>query len=103
MQNEIHETSEGFIFAIIDGLQAKMRLKNQDSVFRLYSDDTESLIEDENNINDALRDGEKFGAEIGLKSELLQEFEQGEQNRFRNNDFRSFDEWLNDKINVILE
>lgn len=103
MQNEIHETTEGFIFAIIDGLQAKMRLKNQESVFRLHTDYTESLIEDENDINDTLRDKDKFGAEIGFKSELLQEFEEGEQNRFRNNDFRNFEEWLNDKINVILE
>lgn len=103
MQNEIHETSEGFIFAIIDGLQAKMRLKNQESVFRLHSDDTESLIEDENEILDTILDKDNLGVEIGLKSELLQEFEEGEQNRFRNNDFRSFEEWLNDKINVILE
>lgn len=102
MQNEIHET-DGFIFAIIDGLQAKMRLKNQESVFRLYSDDTESLIEHENEITDTLLDKDKFGVEIGFKPSLLQEFEQGEQNRFRNNDFRSFEEWLNDKINVILE
>lgn len=102
MQNEIQET-DGFIFATIDGLQAKMRLKNQESVFRLHSDYTESLIEDENDINDTLRDGEKLGVEIGFKPSLLQEFEQGEQNRFRNNDFRDFDEWLNDKINVILE
>ena len=102
MQNEIQET-DGFIFATIDGLQAKMRLKNQESVFRLHSDDTESLIEHENEITDTLLDNDKFGVEIGLKSELLQEFEEGEQNRFRNNDFRDFEEWLNDKINVILE
>jgi len=25
------------------------------------------------------------------------EFEEGAQNRFRNNDYRSFEEWLNDK------
>lgn len=30
---------------------------------------------------------------------LLEEFEEGAQNRFRNNDYRSFEEWLQDKEN----
>lgn len=32
-------------------------------------------------------------------SELLEEFEEGAQNRFRNNDFRSFEDWKEDKLN----
>lgn len=32
-------------------------------------------------------------------SELLEEFEEGAQNRFRNNDHRSFEEWKEDKLN----
>jgi len=30
-------------------------------------------------------------------NQLLQEFIEGEQNRFRNNDYRSFEEWVADK------
>ena len=39
--------------------------------------------------------------EIGIEndSELLEEFEEGAQNRFRNNDFRSFEQWKEDKLN----
>lgn len=37
--------------------------------------------------------------EIKNDDELLEEFEEGEQNRFRNNDFRSFEEWKSDKLN----
>jgi len=32
-------------------------------------------------------------------SELLEEFEEGAQNRFRNNYHRSFEEWKEDKLN----
>ena len=104
MQNEIHETSEGFIFAIVEEQEVREAFKANESIyFVLYDDDTEALIESEEDINNAIHNGNKFGAEIGFKSELLQEFEEGEQNRFKNNDFRSFEEWLNDKINVILE
>lgn len=31
---------------------------------------------------------------IGIEDELLQEYEEGAQNRFRNNDNTSFEEWL---------
>lgn len=104
MQNEIHETTEGFIFAIVEEQEVREAFKvNESLYFVLYDDDTEALVESEEDIDEAIRNGNKFGAEIGFKSILNLEFKEGEQNRFRNNDFRSFEEWLNDKINVILE
>ena len=33
------------------------------------------------------------------EEDLFEEFEEGEQNRFRNNDHRSFEEWKEDKLN----
>jgi len=103
MQNEIQEI-DGFIFAIIDESEVKDSFSNNEhDYYILHNDGTKSSIEDENHINEAILNGNKFGAAIGLKSTLVEEFEEGEQNRFRNNDFRSFEEWLNDKINVILE
>lgn len=100
--NEI-KIVDGFIFAIIDSDLAFDRLKNCECVYRLHSDNTETLLQDENEIIDTLANNDFLGVEIGHKKELKQEFEEGEQNRFRNNDKRNFDEWLDDKINVILE
>lgn len=94
---------DGFIFAVIDKETAKDRLKNCECIYRLHSDDTESLIEDENELNDALLDNDKIGVEIGKESEFILEFQDGSQNRFRNNDERNFNQWLDDKINLILE
>ena len=34
---------------------------------------------------------------IQQSKELINEFEEGAQNRFRNNDYRSFEEWMEDK------
>ena len=94
---------DGFLFAIINEETAKDMLENCESFYVLHEDGTESLAEDENNINTALNFGEKFGIEIGFLKDLEKEFEEGKQNRFRNNDKRDFNQWLDDKINVILE
>lgn len=40
-----------------------------------------------------------YNVDFENDSELLEEFEEGEQNRFRNNDFRSFEQWKEDKLN----
>ena len=93
---------DGFLFAIIDEETATERLKNCESFYVLHEDGTESQTEDENDINTALNFGEKFGIEIGFLKDLEKEFEEGKQNRFRNNDTRDFNQWLDDKINVIL-
>ena len=94
---------DGFLFAIIDEETAKDMLKNCESFYVLHEDGTESLAEDGNDINTALNFGEKLGIEIGFLKDLKEEFEEGEQNRFRNNDKRDFNQWLEDKINLILE
>ena len=94
---------DGFLFAIIDEETAKDMLKNCESFYVLHEDGAESQAEDEEDINTALNFGEKFGIEIGFLKDLEKEFEEGEQNRFRNNDKRDFNQWLNDKINVMLE
>lgn len=94
---------DGFLFAIIDEETAKDMLKNCELFYVLHEDGTESLAEDENDINTALNFGEKLGIEIGFLKDLKEEFEEGEQNRFRNNDKRDFNQWLEDKINLILE
>ena len=86
----------GFIFAIINEETAKERLKNNASVFVLHEDGTETQAENENDINTALKLDEKFGVEIGIYKDLRKEFEE----RFR---IKDFFEWLDDKINIILQ
>lgn len=93
----------GFLFAIIEEETAKNRLKNQDEVFILHNDETETLAEDENSINTALNFGELLGIELGLLTELQNDFEEGEQNRFRNNNNISFDKWLEDKMENLID
>jgi len=46
-----------------------------------------------------MKDFIKVLQQIGIDgyNELLKEFEEGVQNRFRNNDYRSFEEWVEDK------
>lgn len=92
----------GFLFAIIDEETAKNRLKNQDEVFILHNDGTETLAEDENCINTAINLNELLCFELGLLTELQNDFKEGEQNRFRNNNNISFDEWLNNKIDSLI-
>ena len=64
---------DGFLFAIIDEETAKDMLKNCEPFFVLHEDGTESLAEDENDINTALNFGEKFGIEIGFLKDLEKE------------------------------
>lgn len=92
---------DGFIYAIINPEEAKEKLKSGDSIFRLYEDGTESLIEDENDLNDAFIDKNQIGIEIDFESELIKEYTEGEQNRFRNNNWISFENWLENKIENI--
>jgi hypothetical protein len=89
---------DGFIYAIINQEQARQKFKSCDCVYILYDDGTESLIEDENELQDAITNKRCIGIEIGLKSVLLSEYEEGEQNRFRNNDETTFNEWLETKL-----
>lgn len=91
---------DGFIFAIINKEEAKDKFEQNEVVYRLYEDDTEGqiLFDIEVEEEDAI-----FGISVGFEREFKEEFEDEAQNRFRNNDKRNFDQWLDDKINLILE
>jgi len=93
--------TDSYYFIILDEEEAKERFLNNESVFLLYDDDTEGKIlfeEEFDGHNDNV-----FGVSFGFKDAFIKEYEEGKQNRFRNNDKRNFDEWLNDKVNVFLE
>lgn len=90
-------TQDGFMFVIITPNEAKEKFESI-KLFKLFSDDTESQIESVNDLNDAIDLNISIGFEMGRKSDLLEEFQEGEQNRFRNNNDLSFHEWLEQKI-----
>lgn len=92
---------DGFLFAIIDEETAKKVFNSKNIVYQLYDDDTEAQVLFEEEFND--HNDNVFGIELGFLKDLEEEFEEGEQNRFRNNDKRDFNQWLSDKINVMLE
>jgi len=47
-------------------------------------------------LEEAYEDEAYYYTEWETEAELLQEFEEGEQNRFRNNDLRTIEQWLED-------
>jgi hypothetical protein len=92
---------DGFIFAVINEETAKERFENNETVFKLYDDGTEAEVTHEEEFTN--HNDDVFGVSIGFEKEFKEEFEEGAQNRFRNNDNRDFNQWLDDKINLILE
>ena len=85
---------EGFVFAIISENQAIQRLKQCRAIYRLHSDNTESLIEDENDINDTIKDNDLFVIEVGSKIHLFYEFLKDKTAEKTN-----FSKWLDIKVN----
>jgi len=92
---------DGFIFAIINKEEAKEKFEQNEVIYQLYDDDTEGQIMFEEEFND--HNDNVFGISIGFLKDFKEEFQDEAQNRFRNNDNRNFDQWLDDKINLILE
>ncbi len=66
-------------------------------------DDAEAQIFTEEEFREVRALNGKIGVELGLLSELQEEFEEGEQNRARNNNKISFDEWIEEKAELIME
>lgn len=85
----------GFLFKIIDLETAKEMFLDKETVFVLYEDNTEGQVIFEEEFND---ENLTFGVEIGHLKTLREDFKEGEQNRFRNNNNISFEQWLENKI-----
>ena len=94
-------TPDNFVFAIINE-QAQDIYTSGLEIYKLFSDGGESLILNEHELNDAIDLKIDLGIEIGFLTDLKAEFEEGEQNRFRNNDFKDFDQWLEEKAQRII-
>ena len=94
-------TQDGFMFAILEPKEAKENFESMD-LFKIFSDNTEDRIESLNDLNDAIDLNISIGYEIGRKADFLEEFQEGEQNRFRNNNDISFNEWLEQKIDNLI-
>lgn len=84
----------GFIWAILSVEEAK-EMFEEDSVYTLYPDGTEALIETYEDFKIAKFDGQEFGLELGHEKELLSDWQ---ESCARNNDKRSFDAYLESLI-----
>lgn len=83
---------EGFIFAIIENEKAKELIGG---IYRLHQDDTESLIENENDLNNTITSGDLIGIEIGHEITFVNDFLEKES--------ISFIEFMDQKIKAIIK
>jgi len=75
--------------------QTALELWENECPLYYVREDAEGLIEDEEDLQQAISHNSVCIDDSYLWRE---EFEEGEQNRHRNNDFISFDEWVEQKI-----
>ena len=91
-------TKDGFLFAIIPHEEAKENFDNL-QIFKLFPDDVESLINNYRELYDAIDLGIVLGAEIGDIEALRSDYAEA---KARNNENRSFEYWIDGKIENLL-
>lgn len=93
------ETGEPYHWIGIDEETARALFENGIGDLFFVRETAEGMIEDEAGLEEAIG----FNA-VGIDGSWLwqEEYEEGAQNRFRNNDNRSFEQWVEDKINSLL-
>ena len=65
-------TKDGFVWLIVpDDLAMEMWKSKDASLYILYDDDSEKLVETDWQIRSAIRDREQIGVEIGFVKDLL--------------------------------
>jgi hypothetical protein len=82
----------------IDEETARLLYEKNESLFYVR-EDAEGLIEDDEDLESAI---EHDSVSIGESYLWREEYEEGAQNRARNNDFTSFEEWVEKKIESYL-
>ncbi len=95
-------TKDNFVWALLTPEEAK-ELQFTHEIFKLFSDDNEAIIESDQDLSDAIDLNIQLGLEVGSMKELEQEYDEGAQNRYRNNDKTSFAEWLENKSELTKE
>jgi hypothetical protein len=90
---------DNFIFALLEVSEAEEVYKeNKAEIFKLYNDDTESVVTHEAEILES--PDFVFGICIGFEKELKDDYN---EDTARHNESRSFDLWLEARINSLIE
>lgn len=97
---KIH-TVEGFIWAVVkDGYEAECALDNDLELYSLFEDGSESLITDNQDLTTCFENCCTVGFELGFESVLLSEWYESREKTFES---RSFERWLEDKANSLIQ
>lgn len=94
---KIYTTDGGFIWVLIDPEYSEK--ENYIGVaYCVYEDESEALIESDNDW-DAAHAFHSIALELGWEYELKADWQ---ESRERNNDNRSFESWLEDKVELLI-
>lgn len=91
--------SDGFLYGDISHFDKSVLLDYLSTIYEQFEGNEkqtcEALIQDAESLEKVIGYDGKITFEIGLKSELLSDWQ---ENKTRNNEVRSFENWLSDKV-----
>lgn len=93
------EIIDGFVWAILNEETAMNAYMSDSEVYELHDDGSESLIIDSTDITLAVHNGKKLGFELGHEAELKADWREATA---RNKETRSFEAWLQDKAEALI-
>lgn len=71
MEQKTKTNADGFVWLVVDNEQARKLYKaDVISLYTLYNDDSEAMIEGEEGLEETIRKGLPIGIEVGFLSEL---------------------------------
>lgn len=71
MEQKTKTNADGFVWLVVDHEQARKLYKaDAISLYTLYNDDSEAMIEGEEGLEETIRKGLPIGIEVGFLSEL---------------------------------
>lgn len=89
-------TADGFIWALVENRQkAEKAIDNDFQLYALYDEESEGLIEDYWDLNNAFEYDYKVGLELGFESVLKADWQ-------KSGETRSFESWLEDKAESLI-
>jgi hypothetical protein len=95
-------TKEGFVFANVTEESDEFLQEKLGDLFIFHEDESESLINDFLELSEAVQRENIIVVELGRNEELKKDYEEGSQNRFRNNNKQTYFEWLENYAEQIL-
>jgi len=95
-------TKEGFVFANVTNESDEFLQEKIGELYIFHEDESESLINDFLELSEAIERENTIVIELGNNEELKKDYEEGAQNRARNNDKQTYFDWLENYAEQIL-